>query len=171
MENHKTDNVCEDKTFKSIFIGQAESLRNFLYYKTGDLAQAKDLMQDAFAKLWENCAKVTPEKARPYLFTVANNLFLNIVEHKKVVLKFEKRAHTQRSDITPQFLMEEEEFRQRLERAIENLPENQRIVFLMNRIDKKTYKEIAETLEISVKAVEKRMHKALAVLREISKKV
>jgi RNA polymerase sigma-70 factor (ECF subfamily) len=36
----------------------------------------------------------------------------------------------------------------------------------MNRIDKMTYKEIAESLELSVKAIEKRMHKALATLRK-----
>ena len=67
--------------------------------------------------------------------------------------------------------MEEEEFRKRLEEGISNLPEGQRVVFLMNRIDKKKYREIAEELNISVKAVEKRMHKALVALRKISKKV
>ena len=55
--------------------------------------------------------------------------------------------------------------------AIADLPENQRIVFLMNRLDKKTYKEIAELLDISVKAVEKRMHKALKELRKVHKRV
>ncbi|MEO1261683.1 MAG: sigma-70 family RNA polymerase sigma factor [Bacteroidota bacterium] len=165
------NNVCQEKTFKSIFMAQAEGLRNFLAYKTGNLQQAEDLVQDAFGKLWENCAKVTTEKAKSFLFTVANNLFLNQVEHKKVVLKYEKRGHTQRSDETPQYLMEEDEFRQRLAAAINDLPEGQRAVFLMNRIDKKTYREIAAVLEISVKAVEKRMHNALTALRKIHKKV
>lgn len=149
----------------------AEGLRNFLYYKSGNLPQAEDLVQDAFGKLWENCEKVKPEKAKSFLFTVANNLFLNQVEHRKVVLKFENRGHSQQSNETPQYLLEQEEFRLRLEKAIAGLPEGQRVVYLMNRIDKKTYKEIAEALEISVKAVEKRMHKALNVLRKISKKV
>ena len=152
-------------------MGQAEALRNFMYYKTGNLAQAEDFVQDAFSKLWENCAKVPIEKAKSFLFTVANNLFLNQVEHKKVVLKFKNRPQKQQSDITPHFLLEEEEFRQRLEQAIADLPEGQRIVFLMNRMDKKTYREIAEILEISVKAVEKRMHKALSALRKITRKV
>ena len=165
------NSVCEEPTFKSVFMKHAEGLRNFMYYKTGNLAQAEDLVQDAFGKLWENCAKVSFEKAKSYLFTVANNLFLNQVEHQKVVLKFKNQPKTTQSDITPQFLMEEEEFRQRLEQAIADLPENQRIVFLMNRIDKKTYREIAEELGLSVKAVEKRMHKALTELRKISKKV
>jgi RNA polymerase sigma-70 factor (ECF subfamily) len=105
------------------------------------------------------------------LFTVANNLFLNQAKHQKVVLKFEQRGHTQRTDEDPAFLLEEQEFKTRLEKAINDLPEGQREVFLMNRLDKMKYREIAEALNISVKAVEKRMHKALLALRKISKKV
>lgn len=164
-------NVCQEETFKSVFLEHAKGLRNFLYYKTGNLQRSEDLVQDAFGKLWENCAKVNFEKARSFLFTVANNLFLNQVEHQKVVLKFEQKGHSQKSNIDPQFLMEEEEFRKRLEQGISNLSEGQRVVFLMNRIDKKKYREIAEELNISIKAVEKRMHKALLTLRKISKKV
>ena len=165
------DSVCKEQVFKALFFEHAEGLRNFLYYKSGNLQLAEDLVQDAFGKLWENCQKVPPEKVRSYLFTVANNLFLNQVAHQKVVLKFENRGHTQQSNITPQFLLEEQEFMKRLEKAIADLPEGQRVVYLMNRMDNKTYKEIADVLGVSVKAVEKRMHKALAVLRKISKKV
>jgi DNA-directed RNA polymerase specialized sigma subunit len=42
----------------------------------------------------------------------------------------------------------------------------EREVFLLNRIEKKKYKEISEMLNISVKAVEKRMHQALLVMRK-----
>ena len=131
------ENVCAEKTYSAIFMEQSEKLRNFLYYKSGNLSQAEDLVQDAFRKLWENCAKVAPEKARSFLFTVANNLFLNQVEHQKVVLKFQKLPHSQRSNQTPQFELEVKEFQQKLENAINALPEGQRTVFLMNRIDKK----------------------------------
>ena len=62
--------------------------------------------------------------------------------------------------------LEEQEFKERLERAIAQLPEKQRIAFLMNRIDKKKYREIAEKLGISIKAVEKRMHLALQTMRK-----
>jgi len=50
--------------------------------------------------------------------------------------------------------------------AIQNLNETQRVAFLMHRIDKKKYAEIAEELNISVKAVEKRIHLALLQLRK-----
>ena len=166
-----SENLCKEETFKNVFFDQSERLRNFLYYKTGNMAQAEDLVQDAFGKLWENCSKVAIEKVKSFLFTIANNLFINQVKHKQVVLKFEQRTKTQVDREDPAFLLEKEEFRKRLQKAISDLPEKQREVFLMNRIDKMKYREIAETLNISVKAVEKRMHKALLSLRKISTKV
>lgn len=165
------DNVCEESVYKDLYYKHATGLRNFIYYKSGNLALSEDTVQDAFAKLWENCAKVSIEKAKSYLFTLAKNIFLNQVSHRKVVLKFENNAKGGQNDQSPEFLMEESEFKERLENAISSLPEDQRTVFLMNRIDKKKYREIAEELGISVKAVEKRMHKALLELRKIHKKV
>ena len=67
--------------------------------------------------------------------------------------------------------MEEQEWKNKIEAAIAALPEKQRTVFLMSRIDKKTYKEIAEVLGISKQAVEKRIYKALDTLRVVSKMI
>ncbi len=163
--------ICEESIFKSVFLKHSEGLRNFLYYKSKDLNLAEDLVQEAFAKLWEKCESVELEKAKSYLYTVSSNLFLNKVAHQKVVLKFEKAPHSEKDEQTPHFLLEEQEFKSKLEKAISDLPEKQRIVFLMNRIDQKKYREIAEELGISQKAVEKRMHLALSQLRKIHNNV
>ncbi len=160
--------VCEEEVFTSLFSSHAESLINFIYYKCGNYSGAEDIMQDVYAKLWKECAKVGIEKAKSFLYTVANNTFLNQIKHQNVVLKFEKRSHSQKTNESPQYLLEEAEFRTKLEDAIAALPEGQRIVFLMNRIDKLKYREIAEHLNLSIKAVEKRMHKALLQLRKVS---
>jgi len=53
--------------FASVFNKYAKDLHNFLYYKFGDLLNPKDKVQDAFIKLWENCAKVSPEKAKSFV--------------------------------------------------------------------------------------------------------
>ena len=163
--------VCKEKVYKEVYFKYSEYLRNFLYYKSGNMGVAEDISHDAFMKLWENCSKVSLEKAKSYLFTIANNLFLNTTTRKKVVLQFEKslKQGVDRSD--PHYLMQKTEFKERLEQAISELPENQRVVFLMNRIDKKKYREIAEELGLSVKAVEKRMHLALVSLRKLHKGV
>lgn len=163
--------ICEEQTFKSVFTEHAEHLRNFMYYKTGNLARSEDLMQDAFGKLWVECAKVSLAKAKSFLFTVANNLFLNEEKHKKVILKFEKSGHPNRDTANPQFLLEEAEFEERLQQAIEGLPTGQREVFLMSRMDDLTYREIGERLDITVKAVEKRMGRALITLRKLSNRL
>ncbi len=165
------ESICEKKIFESVFVEHAENLRNFMYYKSGDFQRSEDLMQDAFSKLWEQCAKVSLEKVKSFLFTVANNKFLNQQKHKKVVLKFEKQAPKPSSSESPQFILEEQEFEKLLLDAIGSLPEGQREVFLMHRIDDLKYREIAELLGISTKAVEKRMHKALVVLRKIAIKL
>lgn len=157
--------ICKPKVFEEVFNTHSEALRNFMYYKCGDIDQAEDFVQESFVKLWNNCAKVLIEKAKSYLFTVANNLFLNNVAHKKVVLKHQQSISIQHTNQTPEFLLEEKEFMEKLQKAIADLSEKEREVFLLNRIDKKKYKEIAELLDISVKTVEKRMSLALKSLR------
>lgn len=166
-----SETVCQEKIFKEIFFLHSEYLRNFLYYKSGDLALSEDLVQESYSKLWESCSKVSAKKAKSFLFTVAQNLFLNKAKHNKVVLNYEAQEKLSHDSMDPHYLLEEKEFRIKLENAISDLPEQQRIVFLMNRIDKKKYREIAEELDLSVKAVEKRMHNALKALRQIHKNV
>jgi len=128
-------------------------------------------MQEAFLRLWQKREQVAPSKAKSYLYTVANNLFLDDLKHRQVVLKFFRRPHKSAEHEHPAYLLESEEFKQMLEAAIAALPEKSRLVFLMNRIDKLSYQEIARRLDISVKTVEKRMHKALLSLRKLHKKI
>lgn len=158
-------NVCEEKTFEDVFNTHGKTLRNFIFYKCGNTAQADDLVQGAFVKLWNNCAKVPYEKAKSFLYTIANNAFLNEVAHERVKLKYRQVSRPGITNESPDFVLREKEFQEELNQAIANLSEKQREVFLLNRIEKKKYREIAEMLDISVKAVEKRMHGALVKLR------
>lgn len=157
--------VCEERVFEKLFRQYSKVVRNFIYFKCGNEAQADDLTQDAFVKLWNNCAKVPFDKVKSYLFVLVKNAFFNEVAHKKVVLKYESEKPSAVDNQDPEFLLREKEFKEELNTAINNLSEKQKEVFLLNRIEKKTYKEIAELLDISVKAVEKRMHSALHNLR------
>lgn len=160
------DSVCEEIVFAGFFKDQVKSLRNFLYYKFGNDEQANDSAQEAFIKLWENCNSVPLAKARSYIYKVAGNASLNIIAHQKVVLEYAKIANPmQHTSESPEFILEEQQFKIKLERAIQNLTEAQRTAFLLHRIDGKKYSEIAEMLNISVKAVEKRIHGALVLLR------
>jgi RNA polymerase sigma-70 factor (ECF subfamily) len=62
--------------------------------------------------------------------------------------------------------MQEKEYYQKLQKALANLTEAQRTAFLLNRVEGKRFKEIAQLLNISTKAVEKRIYGALKKLRE-----
>jgi RNA polymerase sigma-70 factor (ECF subfamily) len=160
------NSICKEPMFQRVFHTQSESVRNFILYKGGNPEQAEDITQEAFIKLWKYCAKVPYNKAKSFLFKVAQNTFYNQKEHEKVVLKFKQKAPLSTKDhIDPAFLLEEKEFMARLKKSIAELPENQRVVFLMNRMDKKTYREIAEIIGISQKGVERRMGLALKTLR------
>ncbi len=167
MSKQLHDNICAEHIFSSIFKKHSKDLHNFLYYKFGDLLNPKDKTQEAFIKLWENCSKITPEKAKSFLFTTANNLMLNEAAHQKVVLKHQQIAKPKMStNESPEFLLQEQEYNDKLQKALANLTEPQRVAFLMNRVEGKRFKEIAEILDISTKAVEKRIYGALTKLRK-----
>lgn len=160
------DNVCEEQTFSSVFKTNSKTIFNYIYYKYGNEEKAHDAVQEAFVKLWENCAKVPSAKAKSYVYTVANNLYLNVLKAEKVRLKYADQHSNSVSNESPEFVLEEKQFQEKLDDALKALPENQRTTFLLNRIDGKKYKEIAELEGVSVKAIEKRMHLALKTLRE-----
>ena len=171
MEKSIRDNVCEEQIFSTIFKKHSEEIYRFLYYKFGDLLNPRDKVQEAFIKLWENCSKTTPDKARSFLYTVANNLMLNEAAHQKVILKYAQEKPKNHTNESPEFILREKEYNDKLQTALSNLTEPQRIAFMMNRVEGKKFKEIAEILDISVKAVEKRIYGALAKLREEIKEI
>jgi len=161
------ENICDEPLFNKIFRKHAGELHDFLYYKYGKDNNIKDLVQEAFLKLWENCHKVAREKARSYLFTIANHQMLNELSKKKTVLNYTINNPTKHHTIeSPEYVAQEKEFMEKLKQGIENLSETQRVAFLLNRIEGKRHKEIAEMLGISRKAVEKRIYVALKKLQE-----
>lgn len=158
--------ICEEHVFSKIFNTLSNDVYNFLRYKYGDSLDPRDKVQEAFIKLWDNCKNISPEKAKSFLFTTANNMMLNEYKHQKVVLKHQQTKPKDYTNESPEFLLEESEYMQKYERALAKLTEAQRVAFLMNRVEGKKHKEIAEILGISRKGVEKRIYGALEKLRK-----
>ena len=157
-------NICEDSVFKGLYERLADGLHDYLYYKYGERLAPTDKTQEAFIKLWENCKKVTPAKAKSFLYTVANNLMLNEVKHQKVVLKYQKEKPNELTNESPEFLLEKEEYFKKYQDVLASLTEEQRTAFLLNKAEGKKHEEIAELLGVTRKVVEYRIYSAFKVL-------
>ena len=160
------DHVCDEALYSRLYRQHAQELHDFVYYKYGEAVNPEDKVHEAFMKLWQNCAKVPPDKARSYLFTIVNNLTLNELKHQQVRYRFQQLPQKSNTQITPEHVLEEKQYQEKFENALAKLSEGQRVAFLLNRVEGKRHKEIAELLQISRKAVEKRIYTALDKLRE-----
>lgn len=161
----------QEKIFNTVYQQWVQPLYRYAYYQTKDKQSAEDIVQEAFTKYWYKMSTIVKGKEKSYLYTSIRNIWLNKVEHQKVVMRFENATQRSSQVHSPEYLLEMKEFKAKLNNAISNLPERQREVFLMNRLDGLKYREIAECLEISQKAVEKRMSQALLELRKIHQKI
>jgi RNA polymerase sigma-70 factor (ECF subfamily) len=165
-DKNKAETGLDQAGFEQLFDAYYDELQHFIFYKSGDTEVAEDIVQDAFLKLWEMRLSVRVETARALLYTIAANMFSNRYKRMKLNLKLQQTISEDRTFETPEFEMEIKEFDRKLQRVLSELNENSRVVFLMNRMDQMTYSEIAANLNISVKAVEKRMKKALEHIRK-----
>ncbi len=119
-------------------------------------------------KVWEKRDTLKKDHIKALLYKIAGDLLISQFRKNEVAAKYvnhEKFTLAFKNDSVDQEL-EYTELKQNYEQALAKLPEKQRSVFLMSRMEELTYKEIAERLELSVKAVEKRMSIALATLKE-----
>ncbi|GGH45116.1 RNA polymerase sigma-70 factor [Mangrovimonas yunxiaonensis] len=165
MKKDLPQNVCEEPVFERVYNACSKDLYDFLYYKYGEDLTPEDKVQEAFVTLWENCNKVAFGKARAFLFTVANNLMRNAIKHKKVVLNYQKatpKVHTQE---TPQFLLEKDEYLKRYQQVLQQLSEEQRVAFLLSKVEGKKHKEIANMLGVTQKVVEYRIYSAFKIFK------
>ena len=169
MSEQLDTSLCEEKYYSDFFKSHASSLRNFLIIKFGDESLAEDLVQESFVQIWKKCASIQLSKAKSYLFTVAVNKGLSVKRHDQVKFKHHNLVVNTNKEGTevdsPEYKMLEGEFMDKFKKLIASLPERQREVFLLSRIEGKSYKEIAEMCDVSVKAVEKLMSKALLKMR------
>ena len=163
------DNSFSKKDLQNCYDLYFDAIRNYVFFKVKDAALAEDIVQETFIKLWKKKTTIRKETVKSLLYTIANNTVINHFNHMKVVRNHESQVVASgagKYEYSPQYLLEEKEFEKKLNTIINKIPEGSREVFLMNRIEEMKYTEIAERLELSVKAVEKRMSKALAIIRE-----
>lgn len=162
----KRNNILTQPEFKGLFDTYFGPIKGFIYYKLGDMKMAEDLAQDAFVKLWENRDGVKKETVKSYLYTIANNITINHLKRNQLRYKFENQVVHYTEKETPEFKMIQKEYQEKLNSVLAQIPDGSREVFLMNRLEGLKYREIAERLNLSVKAIEKRMSKAIHIIHE-----
>ncbi len=126
-------------------------------------------MQDVFLALWQRRhALERRDSIAAYLFTSVRNAALNQLKHREVARRFRRDAALAAAPrpVAADEVAHHNELAEALEAAIADLPEKARLALTLSRDAGLTYAQIAETLGVSVKAVEANVSRALRLLRE-----
>lgn len=164
------DELAFEKIFKSNYNKIVGFCNNFV----NDSDEAKNLAQEAFINLWLSREKIeTINGINYFLYTFSKSKCLNFIRHKKIINKYEDRLLEKEEDLLNVEVLESINFNslefieleELIKRSVGMLPERCRQVFIKSRYEDKKNKKIAEELNISVKAVEANMTRALKILK------
>lgn len=143
-------------------------------------ADAEDLAQDVFIELFESLPDFRHEsKLSTWIYRIAVNKSLNFVRKRKretffdSITSFFGSTEDKNGNSSIDFSSNEadtdiksKEQRIELKRAINSLPENQKIAFILNKYQDLSYKEVAEVMEISLSSVESLLFRAKGNLQK-----
>lgn len=162
------DAIREGNTlaFQQVFNANFQALCQYGFTILRDPDEAQDIVQSMFLKIWEKRTELDIKQSiRSYLFRAVYHQCMNHLEHRSVKEKhkvyhiYEKQTETQQPEIFPL------ELEDNITAAINGLPEQCRLIFMMSRYDEMRYAEIADKLKISINTVENQISKALKILR------
>ncbi len=152
-----------DCIFRRYFKGLCAYATNYVY----DLDQAQSLVQDCFIKLWNN--RGTAENIKclsAYLSTMVRNRCIDHIRQVKTLEKLHDRLELEEFVVNAENMLLSREFEEILAMAISTLPKKSKMAFEYSRFENLTYKEIGVKMNISSKAVEALLSRALKLLRK-----
>jgi RNA polymerase sigma-70 factor (ECF subfamily) len=131
-------------------------------------ALAEEIVQDVMLELWRRRDALDPDGTpQAYLFQATRNRALNHLRHVRVQERVAPQLAASPPPSAPSdAAAAEAELAQAVARAVAGLPPRCREVFELSRVHNLKYAEIAQTLGVSVKAVEAQMARALRTLRQ-----
>lgn len=149
----------------------------------GDESDAEDIAQQVFVRLWKSAARYEPTaKFTTWLFKITRNLVFNELRRRKrhpaqsldrPLGNEEDDRPRQTADTSvkaPDTALLDDEMQAAIQKAIDELPETQRMAIVLRRYDDISYEEIGEILDLSVPAVKSVLFRARTELREKLKK-
>jgi RNA polymerase sigma-70 factor, ECF subfamily len=159
----------DEQAFELLFHKYYVRLCAFANKFLNDPENAGEIVQEVFVKIWEGRDDIDPEESlKAYLFKITQNLSLNKLRRLKVESRYTeiyKLVYLERQEFSALDSLLAKELQENIAHAIGKLPAECRKVFELSRTDGLKYREIADTLNISVKTVETQMSKALRSLR------
>jgi len=158
----------EEQAFQVLFRKYYSSLCHFARQFLNDNELAEETVQDMFVKIWEKRESLNIETSvKHYFFRSVRNQCLNQIQHEKIKKQYASMViESAHQEINPNEFFIEVDLVKRIEKSIDSLPPKRKEIFRLSREQGMKYKEIAETLEISIKTVEAQMGLALKHLRD-----
>ena len=153
------------KDFKMIYEAHFDDLRRYLIFRSGDQDLSEDIAQNVFMKVWTKKIEIASGNIKSLLFKMATDEFISHIRKKKVEKEYTESIDLKliRQPDNNDDLLEKKIL---FQKALNQLPEKQKTALLMNKMQGLTYKEIAEILNLSQKAIEKRIGLALKALKQ-----
>lgn len=159
------DEQAFELLFRRYFVRLSAFANKFL--NDSDLSQ--EIVQEVFMKIWETREDINPDDSlKSYLFKIAQNLSINKLKRAKVESRYKevfKLVYFDHQEFSAHESLLAKELEENISISIGNLPPECRKIFELSRNEGLKYREIADTLHISVKTVESQMSKAIKTLR------
>lgn len=150
----------EQQRVEQLFVQLETKLTNVVYRWLWNREDARDVIQEAFVRLWQMRDRVDWERAEALVYRIAINLASNKRRSRRVwqFVTFGEQAVSDEPGVDV-----EQELAVR--RAIEALPERQRRVLILSLHSNMTYEQIADVLDIAPGTVASRRNTAVAKVR------
>jgi RNA polymerase sigma-70 factor (ECF subfamily) len=156
-----------------------QPVMNFIFRSLRDETEAEDLAQNVFLQVYKSRARYKQTaKFSTWLFTIARNLCLNELRRRsRHPAESLEETHSEKEDLpakqfedksqisAPETLLHGE-LAQKIEEALDELPENQRSAILLCRQDDLSYEQIAKILRCSLSATKSLIHRGRETLKE-----
>mgnify|MGYP000439010419 CR=1 FL=1 len=166
------------KAFQILFQRHAGNVKRFARRFVGDPSIAEEMVQEIFFKIYRSADAYNPHgKFTGYLYRVATNHCLNEIRRAVYHQRFDsiEQSHencfdhpidpTDLNEPGPEARLSGYQLAIKMESYLKELPCNQRKALLLNRLEDRTYQEIATTLAVSVGAVKSLLHRARTNLK------
>ena len=163
----------ESIAFEALFRLYYDKLLHIAIGYLMEYADAEEVVQDVFLKLWEKRNKLKKiDNINGYLYRMTKNKCLDYIKHNKIKLSHSKNDYDKRMSIQYQFIKDEaasllleNELKKKITESIALLPEKCKCVFIKSRMEGMKHQEIAEIMGLSKRTVDNHISNALQHMR------